>query len=271
MSPPTIAVLWRPLAVLPWEVGAYLGWLAALAALIAAVAMIWRRLPLLTSAALLVLATPVAFQVAAGNVNSILLLGLVLVWRAWADQRDLEAGAMSGVMAAVKLTPAVMAWWLLVSGRRRAFAGTAVSLAAISLLSLFGAGVQAHLDYAAMLRDPASIGVYPQSLAGLAMSWGAPEETARLVPWAAAVVGLIVVWLLRRRSAWAFAVAVVTMIVGSPAITATWFVLLLGLLAPIAYPARSDGHDPEAAFILAGRRMATRLIRRDGDPPAREG
>ena len=270
VSPPTIAVLWRPLAAMPDALGACLWWLVALAALLAAVAMLWRRQPLLTSIVLLVVATPAALQIAAGNINSLVLLGLVLVWRAWVRQRDLEAGAISGVMAAVKLTPAVMMWWLLVTGRRRAFGSAAVSFVVVWLVSLVGAGVQAHLDYIAMLRDPASIGVYPDSVAGMAMSWGVPEATARLLPWAIVLAGLIAVWLLRERPAWSFDVAVLTMVFGSPVLSSTWFILLLALLAPIAYPVAGDADDPEAAMILAGRRLVTRLVRRDLTPPPQE-
>ena len=261
VSPPSIAALWRPLAALPSELGAYLWWLASAASLVATLVMLLRRLPLLTGAAMIVLALPTAFQIAAGNINSVLLLGLVLVWRAWVQERDLGAGAMSGVMAAVKLTPAVMVWWLLATGRRRAFAGALASFAAIWLIALVGAGVQAHLDYIAMLRDPTSMGVYLYSLAGIAASWGVPEELARQLPWGAAAIGLVAVWMLRERPAWSFAAAILTMVYGSPTVTSTWYILFYAVLAPAAYPATTEGTDLDTAMISAGKRLLTRLRR----------
>jgi hypothetical protein len=267
VSSPTIAVLWRPLAAFPGGFGTYLWWLASLAALLAALALLWPRRPLLTGATMLVLVMPTASQVAAANINSFVLLGLVLIWMAWVQQRDLRSGAIAGVIAAVKLTPMIAVWWLLVTGRPKAFAVAMLGILALFLVGLVGAGVQAHLDYLAMLRNPASMGIYPESLSGFVRSWGAPEDWARVAPWVTAVGGVIVVWLLRRHPDWSYAAAILTMILGSPAVSTTWFILLYAWIAPLAYPVGSSGSDPDAALILGGRRLVARRGGRDIAPP----
>ena len=188
---------------------------------------------------MLVLVMPTASQLAAANVNSFVLLGLILIWMAWVQRRDVASGAICrSLLAAVKLTPMIAVWWLLVTGRPKAFAVAMLGILALFLVGLVGAGVQAHLDYLAMLRDPASMGIYPESLAGFLWSWGVPEDWARVTPWVTAAGGVIVVWLLRRHPGWSYAAAVLTMIFGSPAVSTTWFILLYALIAPL--PIRSD-------------------------------
>ncbi len=98
-SSPTIAVLWRPLAALPGELGVLVWWLAAFGALLAALSLLWRRRPLHTSVALLALAMPTAGQIAAANVNEMILLGLVLMWIAWVEGRARWSGAISALLS----------------------------------------------------------------------------------------------------------------------------------------------------------------------------
>lgn len=236
VSSPTIAVLWRPLVVLPWHIGAALWWVACLACLIASVVILYRRQPVITAVMTLVLCLPIASQVLVGNVNSMILLGLIVLWRDWVTGRDTRVGIVAGLIAVLKITPVTILWWLLVTGSRRAFLVAVATVVFVAAVGVIGAGIQAHLDYLAMLRAPSSIGVYPLSLAGRAMAFGASEETARLMPWIFAVGGSIAVLLLRKAPASSYGAAVLTLTFGSPAVSLPWFLLLFALIAPLAYP-----------------------------------
>lgn len=236
VSPPPIAVLWRPLAALPESLGVGLWYAAQLMALGSSLLMLLRRVPGLAAAALIVLVLPTAYEIGVGNVNSFLLLGLLVTWRAVVARREPTAGALAAVMTAVKLTPGVLGWWLLATGHRRAtIAFVAVGMAAAGL-SVLGAGFPAHVQYLEILGDRNAVGVSPLSVGGWARYLGLPSALYELLPAISAVTGLATVWLLRTRLAASYRVAVVTMILGSPAVSINWFVLLYALLAPAAWP-----------------------------------
>lgn len=240
LSPPPIAVIFRGFAALPPDTGAYVWWALQLSALAAALFMLARRRPLSTLAMMLLLLIPTVYEIGVGNLNSMLLLGLVLTWR-WATRGpEAGAGVIAGVMTLVKLTPAALGWWLLVTGRRRAVVA-AVATGIIGLgISVLGAGLDSHLEYLRLLRDPAAMSPSALSLAGMATYIGVPAATAKILPTAAIVVGLAAIFLLRHRPAAAFMATVLTMIYGSPAVSINWYILLYAFLAPLAFPLRSD-------------------------------
>jgi hypothetical protein len=263
VSPPLIAVLWRPLAALPNPIGEGIWGLICIAALLIALIQLGRRQPTLVLLAMLPLGSAIVEQITVANVNSVLLLGLIYVWRSTAVGQEARAGMTAALMAVVKATPAVVIWWMLVTGKRRAFSTALLGVALLLVIGLIGAGIQANLDYVAMLRSPTAIGVYDQSLGGIVLGWGAPIETARFAPYGAAAVGLAVIWLLRHDLAASFAVAIVTLVYGSPALTDTWYVLLLAAIAPLAYPVGSGtGQDPvEDVVWLLGRKVVSGTLR----------
>ncbi|HET7474366.1 MAG TPA: glycosyltransferase family 87 protein, partial [Candidatus Limnocylindrales bacterium] len=113
LSPPPIAVLFRPLAALPNELGVYIWWAADIAAVAAAVFLMLRRRPLVGGLAVMALSVPLVYEIGVGNMNGLVLLGLVLTWRATAVGDERMAGVMTGLVAAFKLTPALLGWWLL--------------------------------------------------------------------------------------------------------------------------------------------------------------
>jgi alpha-1,2-mannosyltransferase len=234
VSPPPIAVLFRPLAALG-DLGAYIWWIAQLGALSVSLAMLLRRQPLLTGAAMIVLAVPLVYEIGVGNVNSFLLLGLIVSWRAFVARRDRRAGVITGLMAAVKLTPAIFAWWLITQRRPRAVAAFFAAALVVLLVSLAGAGLDVHIRYLSILTG-GKLPFSPLSLAGMAAYAGVPAWIARFLPWIAVLVGIGAVLVLRARPGWAFAVAVITMVAGSPAVSINWYVLFLAILAPIAWP-----------------------------------
>ena len=252
VSPPPIAVVFRAFALLPDGSGAYAWWVCQLAALAASLVMLARRLPLLLAGAMLVLLIPTVYEIGVGNLNSFLLLGVILTWRFATRGREPAAGAISAVMTAVKLTPAMLVWWLLMTGRRRAVVAAIVTGLIMLGVSIAGAGLDAHLQYLRILSDRGSIGTSPLSLAGMARFVGVPAPIADLMPTLAVLAGLVSVVLLRHRPAIAFCIAVITMLYGSPAVSINWYVLLYALLAPVAWPLQPI---PTAVQAEADRRV----------------
>ncbi len=252
LSPPPIAVVFRAFAMLPGDAGAYAWWILQLLALGTSLVMLARRRPLLLAGFMLVLSIPTVYEIGVGNVNSILLLGMILTWRIVVSGTERPAGAIAALMTAVKLTPAVLVWWLLVTGRRRAVVAAAVTGVVTLTVSIAGAGPGTHLEYLRILSDKTAMAPSPLSLAGMATFAGIPASVAGLLPTAAIAVGLLVVFLLRGRPAIAFGVVVLTMIYGSPSVSINWYVLLYALMAPVCWPAnvvreRDAGCEPPRA------------------------
>ncbi len=185
---------------------------------------------------MLVLLIPTVYEIGVGNVNSFMLLGLILTWRFATRGHERAAGAIAAVMTAVKLTPAMLVWWLLMTGRRRAVAAAIVTGLVVLGISIVGAGLESHLQYLRILGDGGSIGTSPLSLAGMARFVGVPASVADRLPTSFALAGLVAVAVLRNRPAAAFCVAVITMLYGSPAVSINWYILLYALLAPVAWP-----------------------------------
>jgi len=243
VSPPLLAVLWRPLALLG-EAAPYCWWVLGVAALLTSVAMLLRRRPLLTALALLVLSVPVVYEVGVGNVNAFLLFGFLTAWRAFAGGRPSVSGSLVAVAAALKVTPIMAAWWAIAVGGRRAAVGVLITVAVAAAVSLGGAGLANHLAYIEALTSGA-VGFSPLSLGGMLRFAGLPEPAARVLVWVAAFAAVLLIWKLRRRPDRSFQAAVVAMIAASPAVSINWFVLLLALLAPVAWPVpRRPGVTP---------------------------
>jgi alpha-1,2-mannosyltransferase len=244
LSPPFMGVLWRPLAAIGIA-GMFVGWIATGAAFLAAMAMIVYRAPRLGLAATVVLAVPIGWQLGLGNVNGLLLLGMVLLWY-WRD-RPWIAGGLVALMVAMKLTPVVFVAWLALTGRWRAVGTFAATFGVLSLISVAGAGWPAHLEYLGIAGTTISSGTTELSLAGLLRWVGVSPEVARLAPWVALVAGAAALVILRRRPAAAFAVAVGMLVFGSPVVQIYWYALLLAALAPWG-PARPRFGYPSAWF-----------------------
>jgi hypothetical protein len=249
-SPPPIAVVFRPLAALPNELGVWVWYGLQLTALAVALAMLARRIPLLTALAIVALVVPTVYEIGVGNVNSFVLLGLLVSWQLVRSGREERAGAILAVLTAVKLTPGIMGLWLLVTGRRRGFAWFIAAGMVGLLVSVLGAGLGHHLEYVRLLTSGEAIGIYPLSVGGWARFLGAPAAVYERLPLLCAIAGVVLVVLLRDRPAAAFRVGVVTMILGSPAVTIPWFVLLYALLAPTAWPLPARAAETERAGAI---------------------
>ena len=253
LSPPPMGVLMRPFALLPGDTGAYAWWAACLISIGAVLAALVRRRPATTSAAVIVLAIPLAYEIGVGNVNGLLLGAAIACWILVRDGQAAAAGPLAGVMFALKLTPLPVAAWVAGAGGKRGVGGILAGLLVVGLVSLLGAGMDAHLAYLDVARTTATAGLSAFSPGGLVRTLGFPDPIPTLVPTALLGGGSLLAWMLARRDhpAAGYGVAVVAWTFGSAVVNVNTPTLLLALLAPVAWPWRRVG-DPAAASPLAG-------------------
>lgn len=242
LSPPPMGVLMRPFALLPGDAGAYVWWLACLVSIGGVLAVLFRRRPATTSVAVIVLAIPLAYEIGVGNVNGLLLAAAIACWILVRDGRAAVAGPLAAVMLAVKLTPLPIGAWVAGAGGRRGLGGLLAGLVVVGLVSILGAGLDAHLAYLGVARTTATTGLSTFSPGDLARTLGLPDPVPTLVPTAILVGGTLLAWILAHRDhpAAGFGVAVVAWTFGSPVVNVNTPTLLLALLAPIAWPWRTE-------------------------------
>lgn len=194
LSPPFIAVLWRPLAPLG-DAAMVIWWIGGIA--VTAIYVVWllRRLDNPWSIiALVALSPPIAYGALSGNAIAYLLPMLALR----------HPGSVA-VAAGVRLTPALLA----PSSGLRATIGYGL---VVALVSFVGAGLQNHLDWLHAVTTSAPT---PLSISALT---GAPPVAVALVALAIALLG------------WRW--AVVAMTLASPTTYLYTFGLLSLLLVP---------------------------------------
>jgi hypothetical protein len=218
LSPPPIAAFWRVLIATPFG---YPLWVAAAwLASIAAVAWVVLKAPLPAVPVALLLSYPLGEQVFGVNACAFYPLFYLLSWRyrthAW-------IGGLFAIMAAIKLAPIAMVAWLVGTRRYRAMAVTFGALSLLFLIGGLGAGFDSYTAYLAMIPG---VGPSPMSISGLTgVSWAS---------YGAFSVGIVLaIWLGRRYPAGSFVVAVLTSVLGTPALYPGHLVSLLGVLAPL--------------------------------------
>jgi hypothetical protein len=236
LSPPFIAVLWRPLAAIPFGPAVALWWAGAMVAIGIALIALVRERPGAAGAAILALSIPLAFQIPTGNVNGYLLLAAVGTWWFTRQGKDTSAGIVVGVATALKLTPAILLVWLITQRRWGAVHSAAVTIAVCAVVSLVGAGWDNHLAYLEVVFDTNAIGTSVLSVAGALRSIGLPAEVARFGPWLIVGLGVVAMAAAWRRPALTFVVTVAVMVFGSPVVNLDWLSLLIAALAPLAWP-----------------------------------
>lgn len=184
---------------------------------------------------------PVVSELVLGNVN-VLLLGLLSV--AWLGVRrgdrtgdrtgDRWAGIAVGLAATIKVFPALLILWFLLTGRRRAAAWSVIGALAAVVVTLPITGIQPWLDYPAVLLNLSAPSDTTDTLAPTV--WLAAVtgfSTARVVVTGAAIA--LLSWsALRLETRRSFAVAVLLSLLIVPAlyqhylaITVLPFLLLL--------------------------------------------
>ncbi len=240
LSPPPIAVLWRPLALLG-DASLYLWWIGCVAAILLALVLLARRRPLATGTAILLLTLPLGLALGWSNVDGYFLLALIGTWLAARSGKDLAAGVLVASMVAIKLTPAPLVLWLLAIGWYRAFAAVVGSGIVWLAVSVVGAGLPAHLEYLDVIRNTLGPGTTDLSLAGMGRAIGLPADLAGLLPPAWWLICAVAMVLLRHRPGPAFAAGILMQVLGSPVVQPYTLILLLALIAPLAWPWRTSG------------------------------
>ena len=228
LSPPLVAVVWRPLALLG-DISMVYWWLACLAAIAVVIAIVIGRGTLVGVVALLALAIPLAWEMLAANMNGLILLGLVSTWLLHERGHDRAAGVLIGVMTVAKIWPGLVLFAL----PPRAVPGAVVGAGAAMLVGLAGAGLSNHLAY---LSIGSGVGASPISLPGLTG-----------IPWPVlAAAGLLGVLALRKRPRYAWVAAVATMVLASPVLYINHLALLLPAVLPWRRPDAAPSQDPAA-------------------------
>lgn len=238
LSPPLIAVVWRPLAALPNELGVALWWIGSSTAALVVLGAMVRRASALVGAMLVALAIPFAFIVGSGNVDAFRLAATVAVWRLVSRRRELGGGVLVGALIVLKLTPIALAWWLLLLGSRRGVAGVAIGTAAAAVVSIAGAGVGPHLQLPEILAQSYAAGPTRESLTGLGLMLGIDPAIAKWFTVAAGAFCLLAMIPLRHHPAPTFTLAVIAAVVGSAAGGLHSWAMLLAAAAPLVWPVR---------------------------------
>ena len=233
-SPPLMAVMLRPLALLPQDIAMPI-WVALMAAAeIASLVVLLRRSPLPTGVLMTAVAPSIVLTMIVGNVDALVLLALVASWLLLERGHETTAGLVSGIVASLKLTPFAIAWWMLVTGRRRAFAVAMAVCAVLAVVAVLGSEPLVFLRFAevTLTNFAGSTGLI--SLATIGQGVGIPAGVAARLPTIALLGGLVAVALLRRRPRAAWVIAVVTMVFGSPVTAFHTPALLLATIVPFA-------------------------------------
>ena len=239
LSPPLIAVIWRPLALLPAEVAMTAWWLVGAAALLAVVAFTVLRAPPRTLLLLLLMSPMLAQAVVASNVNNLLVPLLMLAWFVWQRDRRHLAGAAVAVAVAIKLTPIVFVLWFIARRDRPSIVGFGLATGVLAVVSLLGAGLDTHLRFVDIALNTAIFAASPASLPGTLVDLGLPRELGpSTLVIAAAVCGALVV-ALRSRPRASFAVAAIMAVLISPVVYYQTVALFLVAFTPWLTPRES--------------------------------
>jgi hypothetical protein len=240
LSPPPIAVAWRPLALLG-EAGAALWWIGGVVATWGVVAWIlWRGAPW-TLVSVVVLTPAITMTAWSGNADAYLFPLLFATW--FVRDRPGLAGPAIAVASVVKVTPVITLAWLLTTRRYQALIAAILAIGALILLGGLGAGFG---SYPAWLDGASGAAGTPLSIATVT---GAPTWLVAAIAGAVAIVGGRLV----RHDGRAFAIAIVASVAATPTLYFAPLALLAAALAPgvapllrpqAALPTRAD---PDAA------------------------
>ena len=206
--PPLAGWLLAPLSLLPFRAAVVVVVLTSAAALVAALLLTVRLVggrpgSAVTAGALLLLAgsRPVTGLLDQGNVDLVLVLAEVCVIALLLRRRDAAAGALLGLVCAVKPTLAPVVLALLLLGRFRALAATAATGALASAAGLLGVPDRTVFwtDVLPLLAggNREVLDRYDRSLDGAADRFGLPPLLTLLLRAAVLATACWVVW--RRR------------------------------------------------------------------------
>ena len=249
LSPPLIGVIFRPLATFLDPSVATHAWLwISWIVFAVTIGFMIRRGSALLLGAFLVMAPAIALTGVSGNLNAFIVPLLVAAWW-WAD-RGKPAGTAAAIAlaAALKVTPGFLVVWLLARRAWRGLAAFALAFGALGVVSLVVAGPANTFAYLDVIRYTSGTGVsgwsLPATLAGLGLDLPASVLLAGV-----AVLGSVLVFVLRGRPGLSWAVANVVSVIANPVLHLVAASLLVPGLAPAAtdsLPEPGDGSDDQA-------------------------
>jgi hypothetical protein len=207
------------------------------------------------------LSWPLVYAIKLGQVGPILFLAFALGWR-WMD-RPWRLGAAAAIGTAIKLQPALLFGWMLLTGRRRAVVLGLGVLAVLVVVATLVTGPSAWVDQAALLARVSKPIDTPHNLTPgrLAFEAGLGATAAWIIQIANwALVAVVVLWAtLRCAPVASYLAFVVASQLLSPIL---WDHYALMLLLPVAW-LLSRGHRWAVLVPLATSVPAVGLI-----PPA---
>lgn len=235
LYPPPFAVGFIPFAVLPSSAALWL-WIAACVVMtVTAIAILPVRAPVRWAILLLAgLDWPVVYAIKLGQVGPLLLLLFAVGWRLIGSQAKL--GGIGAAGALIKVQPALLFGWALLTGRRRMIATGLALGAGTVLLTVPLVGVTAWTDYFALLGRVSAPVTTPHNftVGAVAFQAGMAEGPSGALQIAAVLITLSV-WVVavRRCSA---EVGYLTTIVASQLLSPLlWDHYALLLLLPVAW------------------------------------
>lgn len=240
LSPPLIAVVWRPLAAAPIDLAVTAWTLVGLIVLIGSCLWLVWCTGASTSLGVLVLAVPLGLTAWSGNLQTFLTPVLCFSWIWQVTGRPVRVGAVAGVGTIMKLAPAPLFVWTLVTGQARAFASALMFAVGAALVGLVGAGIAAHLDYLRVASQVSRLGGTALSAGGLAALAGVPADLRAFAAPVMLAVGSLGIVALRRRPDRAFALAIVTGLLGLTVVNLTNITMLLAAFVPFGSRRQPD-------------------------------
>lgn len=240
LSPPLIAAAWRPLAAMPIDLAVTAWTLVGLLVLLGSCLWLVWRAGVATSVGVLILSIPLGLTAWTGNLQTFLTPALCFTWIWHVSGRPGRVGAVVGVGTVLKLAPAPLFVWLLVTRQSRA--GTAATVFAVgaALISLAGAGLTAHLDYLRVASDVSRLGGTALSAGGIATAVGIPADLRAFAAPLMLVLGSLGTIAVRRRPDRAFSLAIVTGLMGLTVVNLTNVTMLLAAFVPFGPGRPSD-------------------------------
>jgi hypothetical protein len=234
-SPPLLGVVFRPIVLLPAR-GEYLWWASMDVLEIAAVLALVRRAPMVTGLLLIPLSLSVGMAMQVGNVDCLVLSGLLLTWLWLRQGHDDRAALAIGLLASLKLTPAILVWWLFVTGRRRA-AGIAIGCGIfLAVVAMLGSEPLIFLKFYEVTMANLTAPARDLGPPGLARALGLPAVIAAWLPRAILLSGAVLMWTTRRRPGLSWAIGALLMWLASPVGAYHTPAVALLAIAPLAWP-----------------------------------
>jgi len=222
------ALLPAPLDVLAWTVGLIAAFAAGVALLPVHREVRW-VIFLLAG-----LSWPFAYALKLGQVGPILLLCFAAGWR-WLDRPGLLGGAIAAGTI-VKLQPAILLGWAVLTGRRPAATVAGALLIAVAVGVSVLVGPSAWVEWATLLRQITAPVTAAHSFTpgAIAYQFGVPAGTASMIQ-IASTVGVIAVFLAAIRWSTAEASYLVAIVASQLVSPILWDHYAMLLLLPVAY------------------------------------